>query len=318
MGIVHFVPIGTSPGAATAALSYLQHHAETVKGNYPGDIIESVVLFCSHDVRSGAARSVEYEWNDYGRPNRRQGWLPPRSRPSVIEVVRDFLTHENSLSDKGQFYVWPVDVGDYNACFEAIARATLAIARADATGKYVWANLTGGTNILNTALMQVASLSGLIGRMYYTFVADQGRCYLHPFSDRRCDFDFVWVPTIKTTFDYTYYRVLELLQDGQPQQGEALLSRLKQDPNPTIQSAFAEVTFTNFKDQYLNRMAGDVLDEQRGVSGEYDRQVRLNDQGRALLDTLHLNELVEALIHRELSHPDLVMQCRQTLATYQQ
>jgi len=225
MGIVHFAPVGTSPGAVTSALAYLKHHETEVRGGYAGDIIESVVLFCSHEVKCGDRPADDYVWNDYGRPSTRQGWQKPREGQNVIEVIRDFLEDEGLLGDKGLLYAWPVDVHHYESCFEAVARVTLAVARGDDTGKYVWANLTGGTNVLNAALMQVASLSGLIGRMYYTFIArDTAKRYLQPFSSDPSQFDFVWLPLIKTIFDFGYYRVLGiLLQNGEWRYGQELL-----------------------------------------------------------------------------------------------
>ncbi len=315
MGIVHFAPVGTSPGAVTSALAYLHHHPEE-KGDYPGEIIESVILFCSHEVHDGSCPADEYAWNDYGRPNTRQGWQRPKGSPSVLQVIRDFLKSEVLLGDHGDLYAWPMDVNHYEASFEAIARATMAVARGDSTGKYVWANLTGGTNVLNAALMQVASLSGLIGRMYYTFVAREAdRRYLQPFSTDPARFSFVPLPLVKTTFDFGYYRLLEFLEDGSWHRGQELLSRLKGDADPSIQSTFG-MSFDHFKNQYLNRMVGDELEEQRGATGEADRPVRLGPRGHQLLERIHQNKLVAALIHRERSEPALVQQCRDELTKY--
>lgn len=316
MGVVHFAPVGTSPGAVTSALAYLKHHENEMKGGNSGEIIESLVLFCSPGVKDGDRPADDYFWNDYGRPSVRQGWQKPKGSQNVIEVIRDFLEDKGLLVKRGHLYAWPVDVHEYQACFDAVAKATLAVARADDTGKQVWANLTGGTNILNAALMQVASLSGLIRRMYYTFIAhDSDRRYLQPFSSDQTRFDFVWLPLIKTTFDSGYYRVLEILQDGEWRSGRELLGRLKQDP--AFAQIFGEVEFDHFKNQYLNRMAGDVLDEERGPAGEQDRRVRINQQGGQVLEYIHLNELVEALVHREKANRDLVKACRDELADCQ-
>lgn len=317
MGIVHFAPVGTSPGAVTSALAYLKHHEDKIKGGNSGRIIESLVLFCSPDVECGDRPADDYCWNDYGRPNMRQGWQRPKGAQNVVEVIRDFLAGEGLLEDKSCLYVWPVNVHDYQTSLDAVAKATLAVARADDTGKQVWANLTGGTNVLNAALMQVASLSGLIRRMYYTFIArDSDRRYLQPFSSDRARFDFVWLPLVKTTFDSGYYRVLEILQDGEWRSGQKLLERLKNDKDPTIQQTFVGVEPDHFKNQYLNRMAGDVLDEERGEAGEQDRKVRINERGLQILEYILLNELVEALVHREKANPDLVETCRDELAKY--
>jgi len=317
MGVVHFAPVGASPGAVTSALAYLEHNAMEVRGERGGDIVESLILFCSPEVGCGDRAADDYTWNDYGRPNTRQGWQKPKGSQNVVEAIRDFLEDEGLLGDRGCLYAWPVDVHDYQASFDAVAKATLAIARGDDTGKRVWANLTGGTNVLNAALMQVAFLSGLIGRMYYTFVAhDSDRRYLQPFSADRTQFDFVWLPLVKTTFDFGYYRVLEFLQDETWQWGQRLLGCLKQDKAPAIQGMFAQMDLDHFKNQYLNRMAGDVLDEERGQAGELDRPVRINQRGKEILEYIHLNELVETLVHREQSNPGLVQMCRDEMGKY--
>ena len=123
MGIVHFAPVGTSPGAVTSALAYLKRHEMEVKDSYEGDIIESVVLFCSFEVDSGDRPADDYIWNDYGRRNHRHGWRSPQGAQNVIEIVRDFVVHEQFLVGKDRFCVLPVNVNRYEGCFEAVAKA---------------------------------------------------------------------------------------------------------------------------------------------------------------------------------------------------
>lgn len=313
MGIVHFAPVGTSPGAVTSALDYLKQHEAEVKRDYGGGICEDVVLFCSWEVERGECPSSDFVWNDYGRLHAKKGWQRPAAPPNVIAVIWDFLVAEGLLQDKGRLYAWPVDVNKYQSCFEAVAKATLAMARGADTGKWIWANLTGGTNVLNAALMQVASLSGLIGRVYYTFVAHGGDRFLRPFSNDPAQYDFCWIPLIKTTFDLGYYRLLELLEDGRWSSGKELLDRLKGDDDPAVQGMFAGMDLGHFKNAYLNRMAGDVLEEQRGETGEGDRPVRIGQRGREVLEYIHRDKLVKALVRREQHNMDLIQQCREDL-----
>jgi hypothetical protein len=316
MGIVHFAPIGASPGAITSALAYLRHHPE-LRGSAEGDIVQDVVIFCSHQVYEGQRSADEFVWNTYGLPAQRQGWKPPRGRANVIQIVEDFLLHDKDpiLPSKGRLYVWPLDVNDYDACFKAIATATLAMARGDDTGKYVWANMTGGTNILNSALMQVATLSGLIGKLYYTFISrDADRKYLQPARDNSLDYIFKFIPVVKTTPDITYYRVLEVLDltPGEWVWGAELLNKLKGGKD---NEAFENMPFDHFKDQYLNRMAGEVIDERRGERGEVDRPVKINQHGQSVIEYL-LNDLVGSLVDRSESHTELVARCREELDKY--
>jgi hypothetical protein len=319
MGIVHFAPVGTSPGAVTSALAYLNRHPEQ-KGQAGGDIVQDIVIFCSHQVDAGTRPADDYIWNGYGRTGQRQGWQAPRGRQNTIDVIKAFLAHPQEgapLPPKGALYVWPVDVNDYWACFEVIAKATLATARSDDTGKYVWANLTGGTNILNSALMQVASLSGLIGRAYYTFIGrDAERAYLQPPGETSRNYAFNFVPLVKTTYDVSYYRVLEYL-DPSPETwvwGRDLLGRLKQQYPAEFTEA---MTFDHFKNQYLNRMTNDVLAEDRDQSQGGDRPVKITPKGSELMQRIHLDELIQALINRDTAHAGLVKTYQAELKRYQ-
>lgn len=318
MGVVHFMSVGTSPGAVTSALSYLNHNKHNkrdLKSHYDpdknGDIIESLVIFCSHEVYRGDRRSDEYIWNQYASRHPKRGWNTPSSWPNVIEIIRDFIEKEELLSEKGLLYVVPMDVNNYEMCFEAIAKATLALARPDSTGKWLWANLTGGTNVLNAALMQVAALSGLIGPMYYTFIAqDADRQYLCPPSSNKDQYRLVWLPLIKTTFDEGYYRVLDILEDDNWYSAGEILSRLKD------KGLFQNMQESFFVQQYLNRMVGDVLEEKGKGKRTSNRQDRISDRGHKVLEALYADELVEALVHRERTDVDVVQTYRDELEEY--
>lgn len=319
MGIVHFAPVGASPGAVTSALAYLNHHQELAKP-YPGKIIQDVVIFCSHDVDTGTRAAEKYVWNTYGQEVSRKGWQAPRGHENTVEVIKTFLRHAEDgvlMPEKGNLYVWPVEVNNYQACFEVIAKATLAVARSDDTGKYVWANLTGGTNILNSALMQVASLSGLIGRVYYTFIAhDRDRQYLQPPTKNDLDYAFKFIPPAKTTYDVSYYRVLEELYRAADSWvwGRELLGRLKR--NFPQEFNHDKLDFDHFKNQYLNRMTNDVVVEDRDRSQEGDRPVKISPQGSKLLESIHLDELIQELVRRDTANPELVKTCQAELKQY--
>lgn len=317
MGIVHFAPVGTSPGAVTSALAYLTHHTELI-GQASGAIIQDIVIFCSYQVDDGTRPANSYIWNTYGRLASRQGWKASRGRENTIDVIKKFLDYPANrpiLPPNGELYVWPVDVNDYRVCFEAIAKATVAIARSDDTGKYIWANLTGGTNILNSTLMQVASLSGLIGRAYYTFIGhDEDRKYLQPPRESSQDYVFEFIPLIKTTYDLKYYRVLEELYVGPTGwiMGQELLSKLK----GTYPAQFDEVEFDHFKNQYLNRMTNDVLLEDQGKSRGGDRPVKISPEGIKLFEYIQFDDLVQELVNRDKANSDLVRAYRNEMSQY--
>jgi hypothetical protein len=209
MGIFHFAGLGRSPGAVTAGLSYLKHtYARKYKEIY-GEIIEAVVLFTSTEVASGAIEAFASEHNDYMSMNVSQTW--PRGKKNAVEIVTEFVKREIGHVD---IYCCEVDVNDFSACFEAVAKATLIFHPPGDVGKHIWANITGGTNPLNAALFQVAYLSGFITRLYYTFISNPAQYgkYLQPFSGDPNLFDFREIYVLKTIFDERYQHILEELE----------------------------------------------------------------------------------------------------------
>ncbi len=321
MGIIHFTTLGTSPGAVTSPLAYLKRHYETYRGDYQGALLESVVMFCSRDVARGEREADDYIWNTYGTRAARQGWQRSRGNQYTIEIIREFLSdarHGVAL-EGGSLYVWVVDVDDYNSCSEAVAIATVAMAlkREDATGKYVWAHLTGGTNVLNAALVQAASSSGLIGRLFYTFLADNThRKYLNPSSEDKADFRLDEMPVIKMTFDAAYYRILELIAEMGETDASALLERLKADE--MVWQQFDKVDEVRFVTQYLNRMDGREI-RNLGTEAHLRRDVKrrvglsLTESGKQILERIK-TALFQTLINRGETVPDdLAAQCRAEL-----
>ncbi len=313
MGIVHFASVGTSPGAVTSALAYFQRHPEE-QGSYPGTIVQDVMVFCSPEVESGKRPADDdLVWNEYGQTHPRKGWQAPRRRQGVIEVIRDFLVQEQVLTDHGHLYVWPVEVENFEVCFDAIARATLALGRAEGTGHYIWANLTGGTNILNAALLEVTFLSGLIGRLYYTFLGQpENRKYLLPSSTARDQFALDWVRTTKTQFDENYYRVLMALATLHGWcEDESLLSLLAQDEYCLVpeQRYFAHMPVQSFRTQLLNRMDGREIEREEEDGCKLHR-VRLAHEGQAVLTRI-ASPLFQAIVKRGQGvETDLVQECR--------
>jgi hypothetical protein len=314
MGLVHFATVGTSPGAVTSALAYWQRHLEQHRRDYSGDPVESVVVFCSHDVYNGERPADEFVWNTYGRTAARPGWQRLRTSPNVIAVIQDFLQDDQygMRLAGGHLYVWPVDVHDHDQCFEVIAKATLALARAEATGKYVWANLTGGTNILNAALVQVASFSGLIGNLHYIFLSNvDHRKYLLPPSNVEEAYRVDAIPIVKTSFDAAYYRVLQVLQsDNGWWDDDELLNRLKSDD--TVWEYFKDVELQPFRTQYLNRMDSREIERERQGDKKLHR-VRLLKEGQAIRQRIE-QPLFQALVRRGQDvDPELVDACRREL-----
>jgi hypothetical protein len=290
MGIFHFAGLGRSPGAVTAGLSYLKHtYARKYKEIY-GEIIEAVVLFTSTEVASEAIEAFASEHNDYMSINVSQTW--PRGKKKAVEIVTEFVKREIGHVD---IYCCEVDVNDFSACFEAVAKATLIFHPPGDVGKHIWANITGGTNPLNAALFQVAYLSGFINRLYYTFIAnprEQGK-YLQPFSRDPGQFEFREIYVLKTTFDDRYQAILEELESIYQEDpsrwitSEELLSRLKSKNIP----GFENMDHQTFLLDFIHVMQG------RGIQrkGKEDA-IRLDPEvGPTILRILR-SDYVQALL----------------------
>lgn len=294
MGIMHFAGLGKSAGAVTAGLScikakYRDHHTQY------GDMVENLVIFTSPEIADGTEPAFPAEHNEFLTIATRKTW--PRGQSNTLKIVSGFM--EREFPDT-TVYVATVNVNDFSACFDAVARATLRFHQPGQVGKHIWANITGGSNLLNAAIVQVAYLSGLIGRLYYTFVADLRKHgqYLQCFSQNKDEFRYGEIYTLKTRFGWRHQKVLELLEQidvetpGRYTGSRELLSRLK----GLAPEDFREIDLPAFKRDFLNVMQGV---EQLGdrVSGQQDA-VRLSDDGRDILRLVR-RPLFRALVQRE-------------------
>jgi hypothetical protein len=299
MGVMHFAGLGKSPGAVTAGLSYLGH--EIGDSIETGSIVEGVVIFTSPEIAKGTEPAhVGTVHNEYMQRAARKNW--PERLQNSLGIVAEYLHREVG---EGQFYMCELDVNDFSTCFEIVAKATLKFHSPGAVGKHIWANITGGTNVLNAALMQTAYVSGFIPRLYYTFVAnikEDGK-YLQPFSRDESQFDYRRIYVLKTTFDHRYHDILEELEQiemetprrwvGSPE----LLSRLK----GKAKSGFVDLSPRAFRRDYLNIMTG-VQRKGSREEGQEDAN-RLSEEGGKIL-TLLRSPLFKALARQDKVSPD--------------
>jgi hypothetical protein len=294
MGIYHLAPVGTSPGAVTSALAHLKHNKEKLEFAVRGDIVEAVVVFPSWEVRNGQEGTPEeYILNGYGVENKQRSW---KKGASVLTVIRDFLDKE--FGGKVILYCCPVNAGDYDDCFDKLAKTTLKFGGAG-TGKHLWANITGGPNIVNAALLEVAFLSGLIARLYYTFLSDLRRYgrYLQPPSRRPEVFSWREIPLVKTVFDEDYYLVVQVLaEQGDWYAAESLLEDMaKARPE---RFGRAKMNFQHFKDQFLNKMDGREI-AREDLSGRGTNRDRVSEYGKQVLGRIKSSSLLQLLLNAE-------------------
>jgi len=249
-----------------------------------------VVIFTSPEIADGREKAYPSVDNEYMTKTVRKKWT--EGLENSLEIVKKFLYRE--FGD-GDFYVCEVDVNNFSECFEAIVKALLKFHFPGKVGKHVWANLTGGTNVLNAALMQTAYLSGLIPFMYYTFVSnlrEHGK-FLKPFSRNKREFDFQGIYIFKTRFDEKYRFILEELQETKEEwlSDIELLCRLKRR-HPEV---FADMNLISLRRDFLNVMLGVERKGDR-ISGQ-EKLNRLSQHGEKILKILR-SPLFTALTRR--------------------
>lgn len=282
MGVVHFMPLGTRPGAVTTALAHLKHkHGQ--RNDQLGRIIEAIVLFTPREIKEGAQRqhrATPCVFNNYGGLGSRKRY---GNDDNVVGIVLDFISAEIApMMTKPTVYWCEAFADDYDKSFRSAAEAmALHLSKPESKGKNLWVNLTGGTNVMNAALMQMAFLSGLVSKVYYTFVPESEKDYLQPASD---GFKFIEVPLIKTSFDEAHYVLLSVLNvmNGEWIGSDDLLGFLKQERN----DYFAAVTQDRLEREFLTQLDGRGLERETLPDGTKTYRVRLTDDGEKLLDQI--------------------------------
>ncbi|MBI4640819.1 MAG: hypothetical protein HY731_09000 [Candidatus Tectomicrobia bacterium] len=292
MGVYHLAPVGTSPGSVTSALAYLKHNKDKAEFMVRGELVEVVVLFPSWEVWNGEeGMPEECILNDYGQENKRRSW---KRGAAVLDIIRDFAKEE--FGQDVTLFCSPLNISDYDDCFDKIAKVALRFSIG--TGKHLWANLTGGPNIVNAALLEVAFLSGLIARLYYTFLSDVRRYgkYLRPPSSRSEIFAWREVPLVKTAFDEDYYRVVQVLADDADWcEDKELLERLAQKMPERFGSG--RMSLEAFRDDFLNKMDGRELVRETLPDERRTNRNRVSDYGRQILERVSANELFATLLY---------------------
>jgi hypothetical protein len=129
--------------------------------------VQALVLFTTPEVLSGQVAAFDYVDNPPGKITTG----PQKSGGPMKQVLRDLLRREwpaiSGGRTAGTVFWCKVDRRDIRTTYERVVRVVAALAGAGGQGKEMWANLTGGNNVINAALELAAMLSGDVARLYY-------------------------------------------------------------------------------------------------------------------------------------------------------
>jgi hypothetical protein len=230
MGVYHFMGLGLSIGAVSAAISYLGARRQrwnlvdqtffALSGergqkleDKPGDI-EALVLFSTSDIRTGHEISRDYILN---RPGAVSG--SDKSGQRMPDLLYKVLPGELvAATERTEVALYWCDVmrDDPVTTFERVMAVLLATKPPGRMGKEIWINLTGGNNIINSALNLSASLTGMPARMYY-LLSTNDACLRHTVPERELgtDADHFWVepPIPYIAFNPNHRALLRLLEE---------------------------------------------------------------------------------------------------------
>jgi hypothetical protein len=269
MGVYHFAGLGRSIGAITAGFSYLGalrakggHHAEQMFGRSgeSGESLESrglaeaLVLFTTEEIANNDPHLM-CEPFTVNHPGHTEGRLDPggQVRRKLLHQLRRELSSIARLNKAFTVY-WchyarhrPIET------FERVVRvlhAAKPAATRDApedglantgsrVGKEIWINLTGGSNIINSALQLATSLTGTPARIYY-LLSESPKCIRHTVRSSRLgtDEDHFWVdlPVVYLNFSPAHRLLLEkVTTEPEPITFEELRGWLFRQTEPWVQ-----------------------------------------------------------------------------------
>ncbi len=282
MGVYHFMGLGRSPGAVTVALSYLAARyqrwntsdqqffaasGEVGQTTRPGNV-QALVLFTTPEVRRGKVDCVPYLDNQPGSARGTGVGQPGPMLEVLWKVMRDDLRALAGGRPSVAVYWCDYDRIRPTQTFERVARTLLAVKPPGRLGKEVWVNLTGGTNVLNSAFELAASLTSVPARMYYV-LSEETRCVRHtlPLAVIGSEDDTQWVelPIVHAALSEQHLTTLLEIPSKPPgMRISELYSRLKGHGEP-----FAHITSPEqLKLQYLVQLRSQHLIELDEATGQ--------------------------------------------------
>jgi hypothetical protein len=301
MGVWHFMSLGESPGAVTSALAYINQRLKqddvaffgSDSGRYRVKKVSGIVIFTTPEVRHSRlpARDKKYIRNSCGSDKGQEHSLGDAAGNLItFEVVQEFIATEfwtMLQEERGKLYWLQASYHDLDFNLRQLVRAFCVLSPPGKTGREVWVNLTGGSNVMNLAALLITVMSGVTGRAYYTYTRDIR--LLRPASETDFWYD---VPVLKLNFDRDYEAILQVLaKQDDWMDSDDLFKQVKQQ---RWQFRAAKDTFAP---DYLNKLDGWLI-ERDGL-----RIRLLRPAGERFLD-LMADDLVRAVVYKErLSEP---------------
>jgi hypothetical protein len=260
MGIYHLMGLGRSPGTVIGPLTYLAHRynrwnaddrrffarsgevRQRRAGQKVGDV-QALVLFTTPEVLSGQVKAFSYVDNPPG------GIVtgPEKSGELMKEILRDLLRCEwpaiSGGRKKGTIFWCKVDRRDIRTTYERVIHVVAALASVGGQGKEMWANLTGGNNVINLALELAAILSGDIARLYYVQAENEAaeKCVRYTAEDGY----WVDLPVMPLALGRLRQTIMQVLNDNGPISLEDLYSYLRSEYWDLSQGLTSKETLRN-------------------------------------------------------------------------
>lgn len=317
MGVYHLMGLGRSPGAITGPVSYLAHRyvrynpddqvffsgsGEKIQrqaGQRVGNI-QAVVFFTTQEVYDGDVKAFRYIVNPPGsvpkNPAEQEGKAMRELLPGLLskewelmakQHARDNAKAGHQHSPELPVYWCIVNRRNVQQTFERVAQITVALRE-----KELWANLTGGANVLNFALEMASILTGDIARLYYVLAQDDvaEKCIRYT---NEADY-WIEMPAMPLNISRVVRAVIRLLENhGGPINVRDLYARLLSDENAW--SLVQGVSPDSFQSDYLRPMwkqgliseqgAGYVLGQRWRVLEPYDRTLAAaREAGKTITD----------------------------------
>ena len=313
MGTHHLMGLGRSPGTVIGPLTYLAHRynrwnaddrrffarsgevRQRQAGQKVGDV-QALVLFTTPEVLSGQVAAFGYVDNPPGKITT----VPQQTGGPMKTVLRDLLRREwpaiSGGRPHGTIFWCEVDRRDIRTTYERVIRIVAALAGAGGQGKEMWANLTGGNNVINAALELAAMLSGEVARLYYVQAENEAAEKCVRFTAE----DGYWVdlPVMPLALGRVIHAILDILGRQGPLSARDLYSQLL--THETYWNLVQGVSLEVFQEIYLTPLwkQGLIAEAEGGyVVGPQWELIRPYQE--ALQKAREANLTIEALAQQE-------------------